>query len=62
MKKLKNALTEDDVKKIEKKNNLFTKDVISLNDKKKRRILDSYAYQEYLKKLNNESSDFNGKK
>lgn len=43
------TITEDELKKIIQKDNLFTKDVISLNDNKNKKTLDNYAYQQYLK-------------
>lgn len=44
------TITEDELKKIIQKDNLFTEDVISLNDNKNKKALDNYAYQQYLKK------------
>lgn len=53
MKCFDNFITEDEIKNIKKKDNLFTVNVISLDDKNNTKFLNSYAYQEYLKKQNN---------
>ena len=37
---------------------LFTKDIISIDDKKNKQYLDDFAYQQYLSKLNNKGCDF----
>lgn len=62
MKKILKATTKKNFKKLNKlnkSNNLFIKDVISLDDKKNKKYLDNFVYQEYLKSLNTESSDVN---
>lgn len=56
MKKISKAVTNK--KFLRKSDNLFTKNNISLDDPKNKKYLDEIAYQEYLKKLKNESSDF----
>lgn len=61
MKKISRAITKKFSKKNKFKDNLFTKDVISINDKNNKKYLDNFVYQEYLKTLNNESSDSNEK-
>ncbi|MCI8309936.1 MAG: hypothetical protein HFJ45_07190 [Clostridia bacterium] len=42
-------ITEEELKEIEKHDCLFSFRVISLDDKKKRKYLNSFAYQQYLK-------------
>ena len=59
MKKIFKAVTPKLFKKFRKKDNLFTKDTISLDDKKNKKYLDDFAYQEFLRKFKNESSDSN---
>lgn len=59
MKKISKAITKKISKKAKCVDNLFTKDVININDKKNKKYLDNYIYQEYLKNLNSESSDVN---
>lgn len=59
MKKIFKAVTPKLFKKFSKKDNLFTKDTISLDDKKNKKYLDDFAYQEFLRKFKNESSDSN---
>lgn len=56
MKKISKAITNK--RFLKKTDNLITKDTISLDNPKNRKYLDNIAYQKYLKKLNNESSDF----
>lgn len=56
MKKISKAITNK--KFLRKYDNLFTKNNISLDNPKNKKYLDEIAYQEYLKKLKNESSDF----
>lgn len=56
MKKISQAITNK--KYLRKSDNLFSKNNISLDDSKNKKYLDEIAYQEYLKKLKNESSDF----
>ena len=45
-------ITEEEINEIEKYDCLFSFRVISLDDKKSRKLLDSYAYQKYLQTLN----------
>lgn len=59
MKKISKAVTKKFPKKAKCADNLFTKDVISINDKKNKKYLDKFVYQEYLKNLNSKSSDVN---
>jgi hypothetical protein len=59
MKKISKAVTKKFSKKAKFADNLFTQDVISINDKKNKKYLDNFIYQEYLKTLNNKSSDSN---
>lgn len=56
MKKISKAVTNK--KFLRKSDNLFTKNNISLDNPKNKKYLDEIVYQEYLKKLKNESSDF----
>lgn len=54
--------TEDKIKKIKKKDCLYVKGIVSLDDKKNQKELDSYAYEVYLRKMkeeNEESGDIN---
>lgn len=55
MKKISRAITRE--KLTRKQDNLFTKDVISLDDKNNRKYFDELSYQQYLSTLNSESSD-----
>lgn len=59
MKYFDEVLTEEEIEEIQKKDNLYTKDTISLNDKKNSKLLDSYAYQQYLRKKNKKKSNNN---
>ncbi len=61
MKKISKAVTKKFSKKTKFIDNLFAKNVISINDKKNKKYLDNLVYQEYLKNLNSESSDSNEK-
>ena len=56
MRKISKAVTNK--KFLKKSDHLFTKGNISLDNPKNKKYLDEIAYQEYLKKLKNESSDF----
>lgn len=56
MKKISKAITNK--KFLKKSHNLFTKNTISLDNPRNKKYLDNVAYQEYLKKLKTESSDF----
>ena len=55
MKKISKPVTKEKLTKI--KNNLFTENVISLDDSKNQKYSDNLSYQQYLANLNNESSD-----
>ncbi len=55
MKKISRAVTKEKLTKM--KNNLFTENVISLDDSKNQKYFDDLSYQQYLSNLNNESSD-----
>lgn len=55
MKKISKAVTREKLTKI--KDNLFTENVISLDDSKNQKYFDNLSYQQYLSSLNNESSD-----
>ncbi len=55
MKKISKAVTKEKLTKM--KDNLFTENVISLDDRKNQKYFDNLSYQQYLSKLNNESSD-----
>lgn len=57
MKKISKAITNK--KFLKKSDNLYTKDTISLDNPKNRKYLDNIAYQEYLRKIQKESSDYN---
>lgn len=46
-------VTEEEINNIQKTDCLYTTGIISLNDKKNKKIFDSYAYQKYLQKTNN---------
>ncbi len=52
MKYFDDFITEEEINEIEKYDCLFSFRVISLDDKKNRKLLDSYAYQKYLQTLN----------
>ena len=56
MKKISKAITNK--KFLKKSDDLFTKNTISLDNPRNKKYLDNIAYQEYLKKLKTESSDF----
>ncbi len=43
------SITEEELNEIEKYDCLFSTNVISLDSKKNRQYLNSYAYQQYLK-------------
>ena len=55
MKKISKAVSKNNLKRFQKSDTLFTKDIISIDDQKNKKYLDNFAYQLYL---NNESSDF----
>lgn len=57
MRKISKAITNK--KFLRKSDNLFSKNMISLDNPRNKKILDDMVYQEYLRKLKNESSDFN---
>ena len=58
MRKISKSITKDKKRKLKKSDNLFTKDVISLDDTKNRKYLDDFVYQSYLANSNNGSDDF----
>ncbi len=53
MKYFDDFITEEEINKIEKYDCLFSFNIISLDDKKNRKLLDAYAYQQYLKDKSN---------
>lgn len=55
MKKISKPVTKEKLTKI--KDNLFTENVISLDNRKNQKYFDNLSYQQYLANLNNESSD-----
>ena len=57
MRKISKPTTNDKKKKLKRSDNLFTKDVISLDDPKNKQYLDDFAYKIYLINLNNQSGD-----
>ncbi|MFR3183113.1 MAG: hypothetical protein ACLTPN_05865 [Clostridia bacterium] len=57
MRKISKAITNK--KFLKKSDNLYSKDTISLDNPKNRKYLDNIAYQEYLRKIQKESSDYN---
>lgn len=54
--------TEDEIKKIQKVDCIFTDDVVSLEDKKVQKMLDVQVYQIYLKKQSEENNEDDDKK
>lgn len=50
-------ITEEEIDQINKYDCLYYEDTISLNDMKNLKLLDLYAYQEYLKKINNVNAE-----
>ncbi|MFQ7075954.1 MAG: hypothetical protein ACLRQZ_06335 [Clostridia bacterium] len=60
MRKISKAITNK--KFLKKSDNLYSKDTISLDNPKNRKYLDNIAYQEYLRKIQKESSDYNDQK
>lgn len=52
-------ITEEEIEQIEKLDCLYTKDIISLNDRKNHKLLNSYAYQQYLKSTSNDNAEDN---
>lgn len=52
-------ITEEEIEQIEKLDCLYTKDIISLNDRKNHKLLNSYAYQQYLKNTSNDNAEDN---
>lgn len=50
-------ITEEEINEIEKCDCIFSFGVISLNDKKNRKFLDSYVYQKYLQTSNESNTD-----
>lgn len=57
MRKISKSTTNDKKKKLKRSDNLFTKDVISLDDPKNKQYLDDFAYKIYLINLNSESGE-----
>ncbi len=57
-KKIKKAITNDNLKKLKSKDNSFIKDEISLDDKANKKYFDILAYEEYLRKLESKGGDF----
>lgn len=55
MKKISKAITKEKLTKM--KDNLFTENVISLDDKKNQKYFDKLSYEKYLSNLKSESSD-----
>ncbi len=53
MKYFDDFITEEEINKIEKYDCIFSFGVISLDDKKNRKYLNSYAYQQYLRNTSN---------
>lgn len=54
----KNSKAITNKKFLRKSDNLFTQNIISLDNKKNKKYLDNLEYQKYLRNLNNESSDY----
>lgn len=54
--------TEDEIDKIQKVDCIFTDDVVSLDDKKRQKMLDIQAYQIYLRKQSEENNNDDNKK
>lgn len=59
MKKLSKPITKKKLKRLKTKDNLFTNDVISLDDSKNEKYLDNFAYQLYLANSQKESNSSN---
>ena len=59
MKKKLKRKQDKSFKRFAKLNCLSTENMISLDDRKNQKYLDELMYQEYLKNMNNENSDFN---
>lgn len=59
MKKISKPITKKKLKRLKTKDNLFTKDVISLDDSKNKKYLDNFAYQSYLANSQEESNSSN---
>lgn len=51
-------ITEEELEKIKKYDHLYYEDTISLNDLRNLKLLDLYAYQQYLK--NKQATDNEG--
>lgn len=58
MRKILKPITKDKMRKLKSIDNLFIKDVISLDDPKNKKYLDDFVYQAYLANSNNESDNF----
>lgn len=48
-------ITEEEINEIKKCDCLYCKDIISLDNKKNRKLLDFYVYQQYLQNTSNET-------
>lgn len=57
MKRKSKKIAKDEINEIQKKDSIFTKDVISLNDKENKQYLDDFVYKVYLINLNGEDGD-----
>lgn len=53
-------ITEEELNEIEKYDCLFSFNIISLDNKKNQKLLDSYVYQQYLKDTNNTEDNKGG--
>ena len=58
MRKISKPVTKQKMKKLKISDNLFTNNVISLDDPKNKQYLDDFVYQSYLANSNNGSDDF----
>lgn len=52
-------ITEEEINKIEKCDLLYSTNVISLDNKKNRKLLNSYAYRQYLRNTNTDNAEDN---
>ena len=50
-------ITEEEIDQVEKSDHLYCENTISLNDMKNLKLLDDYAYQQYLKKKSNTNAE-----
>ena len=58
MRKISKPVTKQKIKKLKISDNLFTNNVISLDDPKNKQYLDDFVYQAYLANSNNGSDNF----